>query len=106
MPGRYRVAMVTELADITVTDVEGFPAAFRRGAVHLDGAGARSVRLTRSVESPARFVLLVEWDTVADHQAFRDSDAFGLWRAEVGPFFAGPPTVEHLEDVPTATAAG
>jgi hypothetical protein len=28
---------------------------------------------------------------------FRQSDAFAQWRAIVGPFFAQPPVVEHLE---------
>jgi hypothetical protein len=27
---------------------------------------------------------------------FRQSPAFQDWRAIVGPFFAGPPTVEHF----------
>lgn len=95
--------MVTEIADITVTpgSADEFPAAFERGVAHIAGApGFRRARLTRSVESPERFVLLVEWDTLTDHtEGFRSSPAFQGWRSEVGPFFAGPPTVEHLVDV-------
>ncbi len=102
--------MVTEIADITVTpgSADQFAAAFHRGAVHLAGAaGFRGARLTRSVESPERFVLLVEWDTLTDHtEGFRSSPAFQSWRAEVGGFFAGPPTVEHLREVAHTTAPG
>ncbi|MES2943519.1 MAG: antibiotic biosynthesis monooxygenase, partial [Pseudomonadota bacterium] len=28
---------------------------------------------------------------------FRESPAFASWRAIVGPFFTGPPTVEHFD---------
>lgn len=98
--------MVIEIADITVTPgrADEFPAAFARGVTHIAGAsGFRQARLTRSIESPDRFVLLVQWDSLTDHtEGFRSSPAFQGWRAEVGPFFAGPPTVEHLEVVATA----
>lgn len=98
--------MITEIADITVAPERAadFPAAVQRGLAHLGtSVGFRGARLTRSVESPQRFVLLVEWDSVADHtEGFRSSPAFAAWRAEVGSFFAVPPTVEHLETVLTA----
>jgi len=57
--------------------------------------------MTRGVESPSRFVLLVEWDSVEAHDVnFRQSERFGQWRALIGPYFAGPPLVEHFVDVP------
>jgi heme-degrading monooxygenase HmoA len=62
--------------------------------------GCRSMRLTRGVESPSRFVLLVEWDSVQAHERdFRGSDGFTRWRAGIGPYFAQPPNVEHYADV-------
>lgn len=62
--------------------------------------GCRSARMTRGIESPSRFVLLVEWDSVQAHtENFRNSDRFPQWRGHIGPFFATPPTVEHYEDV-------
>ena len=90
--------MVTELADLTVDPDRGdaFADAYR-GARHLLlDAGAASVRMSRGVESPGRFVMLVEWDSVAAHEAFRAGPTFTGWRAAVGPFFASPPTVEHV----------
>jgi len=64
-----------------------------------DSSGCRSVRLTQGIETPTRFVLLVEWDSVEAHEAFRGSDRFPKWRALIGPHCAGPPQVEHFADV-------
>ncbi len=62
--------------------------------------GCRSVRMTRGVETPERFVLLVEWDSVDAHeQNFRASERFNTWRGAIGPFLAAPPVVEHFIDV-------
>lgn len=56
--------------------------------------------MTRSIESPSRFVLLIEWDSVEAHTVgFRESENFGRWRALLGPYFDGAPHVEHFEDV-------
>jgi quinol monooxygenase YgiN len=55
--------------------------------------------MTQGVESPSRFVLLVEWDSVEAHERFRASEAFAGWRGPIAPHFAGPPAVEHFTDV-------
>jgi len=62
--------------------------------------GCLSVRMTRGVESPNRFVLLVEWASIEAHtQNFRETERFGTWRGLIGPFFDGAPNVEHFTDV-------
>jgi heme-degrading monooxygenase HmoA len=62
--------------------------------------GCRSVRMTRGVEAPSSFVLLVEWDSIDAHlRTFRGSERFTRWRAVLGPYFAGPPIVEHVSDI-------
>lgn len=95
--------MVREVAliDVTPGHEADFSRAYRRVRHLLSGTpGCRSVRMTRGVESPARFVLLVEWDSVAAHlENFRDSDRFQNWRAAIGQYFAVPPVVEHFTDV-------
>jgi heme-degrading monooxygenase HmoA len=95
--------MVLEIADFDVRPgtEEEFVSAFAGVRnVLASTPGCRSVRMTRGIESPARFVLLVEWDSVRAHEEnFRGSDRFGTWRAAIGPFFAAPPRVEHAEDV-------
>jgi quinol monooxygenase YgiN len=95
--------MVLEIADFDVRpgSEDDFLAAFRSVRdVLATTPGCLSVRMTRAIESPARFVLLVEWDSVQAHEEnFRATDRFGTWRAAIGPFFAAPPRVEHAEDV-------
>jgi quinol monooxygenase YgiN len=56
--------------------------------------------MTRGIESPSRFVLLVEWDDVTAHEEnFRASERFSTWRAAIGPYFAAPPHVEHVSEI-------
>jgi len=93
--------MVLEVALIDVTDPAGFEAAYlgaRELLLSTEGVGR--VRMTHGIESPNRFVLLVEWDSVEAHERnFRQTDRFPAWRAAIGPFFAHPPVVEHFADV-------
>lgn len=101
--------MILEVALIDVTSGEEsqFAAAYRQ-ARHLvaSAPGCQSVRMTQGIESPSRFVLLNEWDSVVAHEQFRTSEAFPQWRALIGPHFAGPPVVEHFEDLDDAGVAG
>ena len=92
--------MVLEVALLDVTDSEGFAAGYLEARSFPAGAdGCRSVRMTHGIESPQRFVLLIEWDSVEAHEDFRRSEQFQAWRAKIGPFFAQPPLVEHFTDV-------
>jgi heme-degrading monooxygenase HmoA len=62
--------------------------------------GCQSMRLIRGVESPSRFLLVVEWESLEAHtEGFRGSDRFPAWRALLSPHFAAPPAVEHYGDV-------
>ncbi|HST49647.1 antibiotic biosynthesis monooxygenase family protein [Jatrophihabitans sp.] len=95
--------MVLEVAEFDVRP--GAEAAFAAGyrsvvGVLTDSPGLLSVRMTQGIETPTRFVLLAEWESVEHHQAFRDSDRFAVWRGGIGQYFAGPPQVEHVADVP------
>lgn len=96
--------MVLEVAliDVRPGTEDAFAAAYAEGHRVLAGTpGCRSVRMTRGVESPSRFVLLVEWDSVKDHEDnFRGTDRYTAWRSLIGPYFAQPPRVEHFTDVP------
>jgi heme-degrading monooxygenase HmoA len=100
--------MVLEIADFAILPgrEEGFLAAYREAVVELHASpGFRSLRMVRGVESPSRFVLLVEWDDLEAHTVgFRESERFTRWRAAIGPFFDGPPQVEHFTDVAAAVA--
>ena len=95
--------MVLEVAQIDVTpgQEEEFADAYRAARELVSTTpGCRSVRLTRGVESPSRFVLLVEWDTIEAHEKnFRESERFTAWRDQIGPYFGAPPVVEHFLDI-------
>jgi heme-degrading monooxygenase HmoA len=54
----------------------------------------------RCLETPGRYLLLVWWETLEAHTVgFRQSAAFGEWRAIIGSHFVSPPVVEHYERV-------
>lgn len=95
--------MITEIADFRVVadKQEEFADAVREGvAIVASTPGFLRARLTRSIETPSRFVLLIDWETVEAHTVeFRESERFAQWRAVVGPFFDGPPHVEHVTEL-------
>ena len=61
--------------------------------------GCRSVRMTHGIESPQRFVLLVEWDSVEAHEAFRSSATVPGMACAIGPVLRAAARVEHFTDV-------
>jgi heme-degrading monooxygenase HmoA len=95
--------MVLEIADFAVLPgkEEEFVAAYREAVALLAATpGFRSARMTRGIETTTRFVLLVEWDSVEAHTVgFRESADFSRWRELIGPYFDGPPHVEHFHHV-------
>jgi len=95
--------VVLEIAEISITPGReaAFVQAYREARKHVAvSPGLRSMRMTRGVESPNRFVLLIEWDSVEAHeQGFRETERFAAWREAIGPYFAEPPRVEHFADI-------
>lgn len=94
--------MVLEVAliDVTPGAEAAFTAAFHEAKQLVTGTpGFQTLRMTQGIETPTRFVLLIEWDSVEAHQVFRDGDGFPKWRALIGPHFANPPHVEHFVDL-------
>ena len=93
--------MILELADIRIQPGQqaAFDEAIQRGltTVIAGAKGFQGFKVNKGIESPERYVLQIFWDTLEDHTVgFRESPAFAQWRAIVGPFFAGPPVVEHF----------
>ncbi len=95
--------MVLEHALITVRPgtADDFEDALRRArSVIATSPGFVSLELHRGVETPDRYLLLVEWETLEDHTVgFRQSDAFTEWRSLIGPYFDSPPLVDHCVPV-------
>ena len=102
--------MVLEHALITIRPgtAEAFEAAMAEARTVIGASpGFVSLRLHRGVETPDRYLLLVEWETMDDHVVgFRESDAFVAWRALIGPYFESPPDVVHFALPPTTVQAG
>ena len=97
--------MILEMARIQIDPArksEFLAAVAQAAPLFQAAAGCRSMRIAPVVEHAAQFMLLVEWETLADHmEGFRNSAAFQQWRALAGPFFVAPPVVEHAETGPS-----
>src|SRR3954447_2067860 len=60
--------------------------------------GFRSLRLERCLETPSRYLLLVEWERLEDHtEGFRRSAEYQRWKQLLPHFYDPSPTFEHYE---------
>lgn len=96
--------MIIEIADIKVRpeDRDAFSEAIQRAAATVlsKSGGYRRHQILACQETPGRFILHVEWDSLEAHTVgFRQSPAFAQWRAIIGPFFLQLPHVEHFDVV-------
>lgn len=65
--------------------------------------GFRGLRLSRCIERPSTYLLLVEWEQLEDHtEGFRFSPQYQQWRALLHHFYDPFPNVEHYEQLHTA----
>ena len=92
--------MILEIADIRIPPGQqaAFDEASQRGVstVISRARGFKGWQVRKGIESPERYLLMIEWETLEDHTVhFRGGPLFAEWRAIVAPFFAGPPSVEH-----------
>lgn len=92
---------VVEIAEITVTDPDGFEAGVAEARPYfLAAEGCLGLSLHRVIERPETYRLVVKWRSVEDHMVtFRASDGFQKWRGAVSAYFAAPPVVTHSRAV-------
>jgi heme-degrading monooxygenase HmoA len=91
--------MVVERAELPITPGrEGeFEAQFAHAQRYLlEASGCRKVSLARGVETPTKYLLLIEWVSLEAHQAFTRTPGFEQFRSLAGPYFAGKPNTEHF----------
>lgn len=93
--------MILEIADIRIHAGKNseFEEAVKKATevVLPKTKGVRGFKVNRCIESPERYILQIFWDTLEDHTVgFRQGPLFTEWRSYIGPFFAGPPLVEHF----------
>ncbi|WP_139417783.1 antibiotic biosynthesis monooxygenase family protein [Agromyces laixinhei] len=56
--------------------------------------------LSRSIETPNEYLLLVHWESVEAHEiGFRGSAQYGHWRALLHGFYEPFPVVGHFAEV-------
>ncbi len=98
--------MITEhaLLPVRAGQEDAFLAAMEEAkSIIAASPGFVSLRVSRCVERPSCFLLLVEWETLADHtEGFRGSAAYAEWKAALHHFYDPFPVVEHFETVVTA----
>jgi heme-degrading monooxygenase HmoA len=95
--------MILEAASLSVKrgEFDNFEAAFRQAqAIISSMPGYRSHELQRCIEREGQYLLLVRWDSVADHEeGFRKSPQYQEWRRLLHHFYDPFPTVLHYEAV-------
>jgi heme-degrading monooxygenase HmoA len=81
-----------------------FEAAFTEArAIIAAMPGFGGLTLSRCVERPGTYLLLVHWERLEDHtESFRGSPEYGRWRALLHHFYDPFPTVEHFTAVQSA----
>lgn len=95
--------MITEHALLPVVpgrEAE-FEAAFAQAREIISAMpGFGGLTLSRSLESPSTYLLLVEWERLEDHtEGFRGSPEYARWRTLLHHFYNPFPTVEHYTQV-------
>ncbi|WP_308799162.1 antibiotic biosynthesis monooxygenase family protein [Agromyces silvae] len=98
--------MILEHAILPV--IPGREAAFEAAFAQARGLiasmpGFVDLRLSRSIESPNEYLLLVQWESVEAHErGFRGSPEYERWRELLHHFYEPFPVVEHFAEVARA----
>lgn len=62
--------------------------------------GFRGLTVSRCLERPGTYLLLVEWERLEDHtEGFRGSPQYQQWRDRLHQFYDPTPVVEHYTRV-------
>jgi heme-degrading monooxygenase HmoA len=89
------------LLPVTPGSEAAFEAAFTEASVIISSMpGCGKVSLSRSIESPSNYLLLVEWERIDDHTiGFRQSEKYQKWRGLLHHFYDPFPLVEHFRPI-------
>ena len=101
--------MVIERAELPIKPgrEEEFQKQFTSGVPHLRGAqGCMNISLARGIENPSKYLLFIEWETLAAHQSFTATEAFGKFVALIRPYLADKPNTEHFAPIQNQPAKG
>jgi len=91
--------MLVERSELLIKDgmEDEFATVMARKAVPLLKGlkGINAVSFGRGIENPGKFMLLVEWESMDAHSAFRTDPVYPEFRALLSPFTKGG-AMEHF----------
>ena len=100
--------MILEVAPLQVIPEQTaeFEAAFHKAQLIISSIpGYISHELSRCIERPSEYVLLVRWQTLEDHEVgFRKSSQYQEWKELLHHFYNPFPTVLHYQSVAGAAS--
>jgi heme-degrading monooxygenase HmoA len=87
------------LVTITPGREEEFEASALRALPILDSAaGCSGGEFRRQAEDSSVYLLLIRWDSIDTHMAWRETEAFERWRELTHPFYVERPVVTHFHE--------
>jgi quinol monooxygenase YgiN len=96
---RIGKTMLLERSEIIVKDgmADAFLAAMQQKgcAILLGVGGCLSARVGGGLENPEKILVLVEWESMEAHEAFRELPEYNIFRALIAPFAVGG-AMEHF----------
>jgi heme-degrading monooxygenase HmoA len=60
--------------------------------------GCHGAEFRRQSEDPSVYLLLVRWDSIELHLAFRETELYAAWRELTHPFYVGTLDVTHFHE--------
>ena len=100
--------MILEVAPLQVIPerTNEFEAAFQKAQLIISSMpGYISHELSRCIERPSEYILLVRWQTLEDHEiGFRKSSQYQEWKSLLHHFYNPFPTVSHYQSAAGASA--
>jgi heme-degrading monooxygenase HmoA len=98
------VVLEHALLSVRPGEEAAFEAAFDSAREIIAGMpGFGRLSLSRCLERPSTYLLLVEWRRLEDHTVgFRGSPEYQRWRSLLHPFYEPFPTAEHFEPILSA----
>lgn len=62
--------------------------------------GFRGIEVRRACATPSLYLLIVRWDSIADHRdGFRNSGRYQQWRELLHRFYDPMPSIDYFGDV-------
>lgn len=99
----YLNLMILEVAILNVKtgQEQQFEADFKKAGVYISSIkGYIGHTLRKCIEQKNKYILLVDWETIEDHNInFRQSPEYLKWKQLLHHYYDPFPTVEHYETV-------